>query len=350
MSLNLSVCYGGLFLESPIVVGACPITTDDQTRTNLEIAGAGAIVLPSLFEEQVIAWTQKLGQPATDRDLELVARSKRLNVRAACRDADTYLALVNRAGTMQSIPIIASMNGYSHSGWLDFAGELQAAGAAGIEINIHGSTLDYRLSPNQIEDAIVGALAELKQSISVPLFVKLQPAGISIPHLARRSCSGTDGMVLYGRSPVTDICLDSLRLKSTWNLTEPGSACQLLEPLMEVHAACPSMSLAASGGIASTEDVLKVFLAGADVAMVTSELYRSGPSVVRQLLDGLTTYLEHHQFQSLLDLQLHRPLKFDSDEARELYTEALAARVCSNPSKPAYRNVYGDRWGHPTAS
>lgn len=350
MNLNLSVCYGGLFLDSPVVVGACPMTTDDQTRTNLEIAGAGAIVLPSIFEEQVIAWTQKLGQPTTERDRELVARSKRLDIRAACPDADTYLALVNRASSLQNIPIIASMNGFTHSGWLDFAGELQAAGAAGIELNVHGATHDYRQNPQQIEDSIVDAFAELKQSISVPLFVKLQPAGISIPHLARRSCSGADGFVLYGRSPATDICLDSLRLKSSWNLTDPGTATQLLDPLMQVHEACPSMSLAASGGIASSEDVIKVLLAGADVAMVTSELYRSGPGVVRRLLDGLVTYLEHHQYQSLLDLQLQRPINFSSDEARELYTEALAARVCSNPSKPAISNVHGDRWGHPTTS
>ncbi len=324
------------------------MTTEDQVRTNMEIAGAGAIVLPSIFEEQVIAWTQELGQPTTARDQELVARSQRLPIRAACRDADTYLALVNRASSLQNIPIIASMNGFTHSGWLDFAGELQAAGAAGIELNVHGAALDYRKSPNQIEDSIVDALAELKQSISVPLFVKVQAAGLSVPHLARRTCSGADGLVLYGRSPATDICLDSLRLKSSWNLTTPGSATHLLDPLLQVHGACPSIALAASGGIASSEDVIKVLFAGADVAMVTSELYRSGPGAIRRMLDGLVTYLEHHQYQSLLDLQLHRPLNFSSDEERVHYTEALAARVCSNPSKPAISDVHGDRWGHPS--
>ncbi|TWU22285.1 dihydroorotate dehydrogenase 2 [Novipirellula galeiformis] len=333
MKIDLSTAYGGLILDSPIVVGASPMVSDEQTRSSLEAAGAGAVVLPSVFEEQVIRWTQKMGRPITEREQALLARSERFRIRSAGEGAEDYLALVERASSQLSIPVIASLNGYSANGWLDFAGELEQAGAAGVELNVyHAPVSDYRGS-GEIEDSIVAAVGEVNEAISIPLFIKFERVGVSLPHLARRVCSGANGFVVYGRGPDTDICLESLKLKSFWSLTAPGSAIQLLNPIMRVHATCPAMSIAASGGIASCEDVIKVLLAGADVAMITSELYRSGPTTIRTLIDGLVAFLQRHHFKSLRDLQLHRPLEFANDQERVHYIAALSARL--NVASPA---------------
>ncbi|EMI16507.1 dihydroorotate dehydrogenase 2 [Rhodopirellula maiorica SM1] len=327
MSIDLATHYGGLTLRTPIVVGACPLSTDDHMRTRLQAAGAGAIVLPSVFEEQVIDWTQKMGRPITYREKALLARSERLKIRSACSDANSYLALLKRASSQLDIPVIASMNGYAANGWLDYAGELQEADAAAIELNVHHPPVDEHSGSGEIEESIVAAIEEIDQAISIPLFVKIERVGVSLPHLARRVCSGASGFVLYGRGPDTDICLDNLKLKSTWSLTSPGSAIQLVDPIMRVHSHCPAMSIAASGGIASSDDVIKVLLAGADVAMVTSELYRSGPEVIGKLIDGLIEFLKRHQFNSINDLQLNRPIEFADEESRVHYVAALSAKL-----------------------
>ncbi|GAA5509645.1 dihydroorotate dehydrogenase [Novipirellula caenicola] len=327
MSIDLATHYGGLTLRSPIVVGACPLSTDDHMRARLQAAGAGAIVLPSIFEEQVIDWTKKVGRPITYRERKLLARSERLKIRSTCTDADGYLALVKRATSQLDIPVIASMNGYAANGWLDYAGELQEADAAAIELNVHHPPVNEYSGSGQIEESIVAAIEEIDQAIAIPLFVKIERIGVSLPHLARRVCSGASGFVVYGRGPDTDICLENLKLKSMWSLTSPGSAIQLIDPIMRIHSNCPAMSIAASGGIASSEDVIKVLLAGADVAMVTSELYRSGPDVIGKLIDGLVEFMKQHQFNSINDLQLNRPIEFADEEARVHYVAALSARL-----------------------
>ncbi len=334
MSIDLSTNYGGLMLRTPIVVGACPLATDDHMRARLQAAGAGAIVLPSVFEEQVIEWTQKMGRPITYREKSLLARSKRLKIRSACKDADSYLALLKRATSQLDIPIIASMNGYAANGWLDYAGELQEADAAAIELNVHHPPVNEHAGSGEIEESIVAAIEEIDQAISIPLFIKIERVGVSLPHLARRVCSGASGFVLYGRGPDTDICLENLKLQSTWSLTTPGSAIHLIDPIMRVHSHCPAMSIAASGGIASSEDVIKVLLAGADAAMVTSELYRSGPAVIEKLLDGLVEFLKRQKFSSLIDLQMRRPIEFAHEEERVHYVAALSARLNIVPPNP----------------
>ena len=347
MSFDLSTQYGGLFLHSPVVVSASPLAMDEQTRAALETAGAGAIVLPSIFEEQVIQWAEREGQLISKRDEILLKRSNRVCFPGACQDAESYLALVNRASAQLAIPVIASLNGYTASGWLDFAGKLQEAGAAGIELNVHQAPIDEFQGSNEIENRIIDAIAEVKQAISIPLFVKLQRGYLSIPHLARRACSGADGFVLHGRQPDTDICLDTLRLNTTWSLSPPGNAVQLIAPIMRTHRYCPAMSIAASGGIATCEDLIKVLLAGADVAMVTSEIYRRGPDVIRTLIDGLVVFLEKHHFQSLRGLQLQRPIEFDDDQERVAYINALSSRIGTERPPTDTPPTLCDRYGHP---
>ena len=349
MSISISVNYGGLVLRSPIVVGACPLTENEQSRFAMESAGAGAIVLPSLFEEHVIRWSQKFGRPLSPREQDLLECAGKHSVRSDIgSDAETYLSLVNRAGAQQSIPVIASLNGYTAGGWADFAGELQEAGAGGVELNIHHpSTRDYD-GPRALEDEMLEMIQDVNAAISIPLFVKLGRNFTSMPHLARRLLSGVQGLVMHGRSPDVDICLDSIRLNTAWGLTASGSITQSLGRILQVHSYCPALPIAASGGIGSPEDVIKSLLAGADVAMITSAVYRNGPDVIRNLCDGLIHFMKRHQLSSMADLQRIRPIEFANPEERRSYMAALSARTNALATHDTVGPVRGDRFGHPT--
>ncbi len=281
MTIDLTTNYGGLQLASPIVVGACPLTANEQTRGVIESSGAGAIVLPSLFEEQVIRWCKRAGRTLSQRDRDLLESTKRMRADTADNNAESYLSIVNRASTQLSIPVIASLNGYIASSWIDFAGELQEAGANGIEVNIQQPPPSEYDGPREVEETVVEIVREMDAAITIPLFLKLSRDYTSIPHLARRLLSGVQGLVLHGRSPDVDICPDTLKLNTSWGLTQPGSIVQSLGAIMRVHAYCPAIGIAATGGIGSADDVFRALLAGADVAMVTSVLYREGANTVR---------------------------------------------------------------------
>ena len=320
---------------------------NEHTRLAMQNAGAGAIVLPSLFEEQVIEWSEKIGRTVTDRERAIMAQSKRTQHHWACPDADSYLALVNRSSTLQGIPIIASLNGFTAGGWMDFAGELQEAGAAAIELNVHqGRATDYE-SSSEIETTILDAVRDINASIQIPLFVKLGRNFTSIPHIARQLLSGASGLVLHGRAPSVDLCLDTLKLASRWRLTRADEEPDSLEMLMQVHGYCPAMPLAASGGIGHADHLIKALMAGADVAMVTSAIYREGPDVIRNLLDGLTRFMESHHMPSIADLQTRRPLQFNSDEERAAYITALTAHLDATETQVTTPTLHADRWGHP---
>ncbi|TWU46146.1 Dihydroorotate dehydrogenase B (NAD(+)), catalytic subunit [Rubripirellula tenax] len=327
MQLQLKTSFGGLSLASPVIVGACPMSLNEQARLSMQNAGAGAIVLPSLFEEQVIQWSRKTGRVIPAREANILARAQRTQHNWACPDAETYLACVNRASSLQEIPIIASLNGFTAGGWTDFAGELQEAGAAAIELNVHPlRSSEYESSAN-IETTILDAVRDINAAISIPLFVKLGRNFTSIPHLARQLLSGAQGMVLYGRTPTVDICLDNIKAATRWKLTSASSEPESLDILMQVHGYCPAMPLAASGGISHADHLIKALLAGADVAMVTSAIYREGPDIIRSMIDGLNRFMETHRIQTLAELQTQRPIEFNSHEDRACYISALAARL-----------------------
>lgn len=333
MRPNLQANFGGLRLASPVIVGACPISMNEQTREALQNAGAGAIVLPSLFEEQVIQWSVATGRSVTERERNILNESRGIhgNLRPednwAVPDAESYLSLVNRASSTQPIPIFASLNGFTAGGWMDFAGELQEAGASAIELNLHHTRCRDYESSMEIETTILDAVRDINAAITIPLFVKLGRDFTSIPHIAQQLLSGAQGMVLYGRSPSVDICIDTMKLISRWRLSTDDTLPDYLDTLIQVHGFCPAMPLAASGGISHADHLIKALLAGADVATVTSAVYRDGPEVIRSMLVGLADFMKDHDMQTLGDLQTSRPLEFSSVEQRAAYIAALTARL-----------------------
>jgi dihydroorotate dehydrogenase (fumarate) len=348
MSFDLQTKFGGLVLASPVIVGACPLSINEHTRLAMLAAGAGAIVLPSLFEEQVIKWSLGIGRSITDREKSILDQQERSQHHWACPDAESYLSLVNRASSLHPIPIIASLNGFTAGGWMDFAGDLQAAGASAIELNVHHTrSRDYK-SGAEIETTILDAVREINAAITIPLFVKLGHNFTSIPHLACQLMSGAQGLVLHGRAPMVDICLDTLKLASRWQITSELADIGSLDTLMQVHSYCPAMPLAASGGISHADHLIKSLLAGADAVMVTSAIYREGPDVIRSLLDGLTHFMEQHHLQNLRDLQTQRPLEFSSCEERAAYVAALTAHLDESDVDAGLFNLHADRWGHRT--
>ena len=347
MPLDLSTNFGGLKLHSPIIVGSCPLTANTQNRIALESAGAGAVVLPSLFEEHVIAWRLQGGGIATDRERGLLDRMTQIMRDALVPNVETYLAILNRASVQSNIPVIASLHGGTDGNWLDFAGELQDTGANAIELNVHHRPDNDYDEPRELEDQVVELVKTIRASISVPLFLKLHREYTAVSHLARRLVSGVQGLVLYARDPEIDIALDSLKLQCKWGMSPPGVVSPTLRALMSVYGHCPAMPLAGNGGIGRPEDVIKTLLAGADAAMIVSAVYREGPDIIRTMLDGLTQFMESHQIGSLNELQSKRPMEFNSVEDRLNTIEGLSPKPELNSIGEGEHVIQADKWGHP---
>ncbi|WP_372718211.1 dihydroorotate dehydrogenase [Novipirellula sp.] len=347
MTLDLSTNFGGLKLRTPIIVGSCPLTANPQNRIALERSGAGAVVLPSLFEEHVIAWRIGNGGSATEREQRLIDRITGMTRQALVPNVETYLAMLNRASVQSNIPVIASLHGGTDGNWLDFAGELQDTGADAIELNVHHRPDNDYDKPRELEDQVVELVKTIRTSISVPLFLKLHREYTAVSHLARRLVSGVQGLVLYARDPEIDIALDSLKLQSKWGMSSPGVISPTLRALMSVYGHCPAMPLAGNGGIGRPEDVIKTLLAGADVAMIASAVYREGPDVIRTMLDGLTQFMECNRVCSLNELQSKRPMEFTSEEDRLNTIEGLSPTPCWIGVSNGEHVIQGDRWGHP---
>jgi len=345
MSLDLSTNFGGLVLRSPIMVAACPLTANVQNRIAMESAGVGAMVLPSLFEEQVVAWKAKHSGVVTPREQRVLDHAEGVTRNSAIPDAQTYLAMVNCASVQSSVPIIASLNGQTDGDWLDFAGELQEAGADAIEFSVHHRPLNQYDDPREIETEVADFARRIDASITVPLFLKLHREYTSVSHLARRLVSGCQGLVLFARDPEIDISLDDCSVQTSWQLSQSGFLSPMIRALMSVYGSCPSMPLVGSGGIGSSQDLIKVLLGGADAAMVCSAVYREGPDVIRKMLDGLTRFMEHNRIRTLNELQAKRPLEFSGEQDRMNMINGLQTRPEVIRARATHTHPMTPTWG-----
>ncbi len=300
MSIDLSTRYLGLPLKNPLVVSACPLTANLDTLRRLEDAGAAAAVMPSLFEEQLVHDELELFEYYEGPSESFPeAQSYFPEIEGYDPGPDTYLRTIENARNAVGIPIIGSLNGTSKGGWIRYAQMIQQAGASALELNIYLVTTDPDSSCVDVESRYLELVVAVRESISIPLAVKIGPHFSSVPNMARKlAFAGADGLVLFNRFLQPDIDLDTLTVTPHLVLSTSD---ELRLPLrwIAILRGQLHISLAATTGVHSPQDVLKLILAGADATMTASSLYKNGPEHIGTLVEGLRNWMEAKEYASI---------------------------------------------------
>jgi dihydroorotate dehydrogenase (fumarate) len=316
--VDLTTTYLGLTLRSPIVASPSPLTGTLDGIRRLARAGAGAIVLPSVFEEQVWRFSERL----LARNPDGIGRLDRVSSYPPAPavnldDAADAFDLIRAAVDAVDVPIIASLNGGGSGGWPVYAHGLQQAGAAAIELNIYDIAADVGASAATVEDRYAEILASVKSVVTIPVAVKLPPWFSSVGAIATRLVdAGADGLVLFNRFLQPDIdperlaVTSAMRLSSSYESTLPMTWIALLRGRVDA-------SLAATTGVEGPADVARFLLAGADVVMTASAVLRHGPEYVTELTDGLVSWMRSKEFSTV-------------DAVRGLLSEALGSDAASH--------------------
>jgi dihydroorotate dehydrogenase (fumarate) len=304
MSVDLRTRYLGLELENPLVVSACPLTAQVETLCRLEEAGAAAAVMPSLFEEQIVhdqmEFFEYYEDPANSfrEALTYFPELETYNP-----GPDSYLRSIEAAKAAVTMPIIGSLNGTSRGGWIRYARMIQEAGADALELNIYLVATDPEHSAADVEARYLELVRSVRETVSIPMAVKIGPFFSSLPHLARRLVqSGADGLVMFNRFLQPDIDLETLAVRPNLVLSTSD---ELRLPLrwIAILRGQLEISLAATSGVHTPQDVLKLLLAGADVTMSASALYKNGPGHIRTLLEGVRFWLEEKEYRSVAQMK-----------------------------------------------
>ncbi len=297
---SLATVYMGLHLTNPIVPSASPLSRDLDGIKRLAEAGAGAITLYSLFEEQIEREARLLDEVIEDaryRSPEAIDVFPELAHYR--RDEDAYLELIRAAKSAVAIPVIASLNGYSPGGWTRYAKLFQEAGADAIELNIYYIPTNPFVQGGVVEEMYVDIVKDVKAQVSIPVAVKLSPYFSAPASMAQRLvAAGADGLALFNRFYQPD--LDIKALETRRQLTLSTSA-ELLLPLrwIAILYGRVNASLALTTGIHTWEDVVKAIMAGADVANVCSVLLRAGPEKIKELIADVAIFMSARGYDSL---------------------------------------------------
>jgi len=302
--MDLSTTYLGFRLPHPLVPGACPLGWDLAMIRRLEDAGAPAIILPSLFEEQIEA--DALGT-VHHMDVHEYAHAEALSYFPLADDfvmgPDRYLEHVHRVKTAVSVPVIGSLNGTSVAGWLAYARLIQDAGADALELNFYHVATDPHESSAEVEQRLIDIVASIKSTVRIPVAVKLSPFFSSLAHLARRlDLAGADGLVLFNRFYQPDIDPDALSAVPRLHLSHPDELLLRLRWLAILSGRLRA-SLSATGGAHSGLDALKAVMAGAHSVQMVAALLMNGPEHLRLARRDLSHLLEEREYESLEQAQ-----------------------------------------------
>ena len=329
MATDLNVFYLKLPLKSPIVIGACHLTLELESVCQMISCGAGAVVLPSIYQEQI-----------AHRD----ESHSRYN-----GGPDQYLKSIQEIKRLANIPVIASMNGYCDGSWLEYAKLIEVNGADAIELNLQPNISNPAQRSEEIEEQLCEMVRRVCDSVSIPVAVKLSPRFTNLANMAHRlQVLGAAGVVLFAHETKWEVAINRLQWTSHWELTPVDSLGATVTGIIHAGLSGLDLSIAASGGVRTAEDAMKAMIAGADVVMITSEIYRSGPEAISRMVHGLERLIESQGFHSLAQLQQARP-KPESRSQRSIRSESINPITRSTTYRdptPVVEQKSGDRYGH----
>jgi dihydroorotate dehydrogenase (fumarate) len=294
----------GMTLRSPLVVSASPLSEKIDNIKKMEDAGAGAVVLFSLFEEQIrqemasFDYFMQRGSNSFAEALSYFPTPVQYRV-----GIDNYLELILRATECCDLPVIGSLNGITPSGWVDYARSFQEAGASGIELNIFFIPADLSLSGEEVEQRYLDILKLVKEAVNIPVALKLNPYFSSLGNMAKRmSDAGADGLVLFNRFYEPDFDIDTLEIAHSLELSSSNEIRLPLQWLGILYGKIRS-SLAATTGVQGSTEVIKYLLAGANVVMTASCLFKKGIPYIYQMLAELEEWMRARDFHSVEEMR-----------------------------------------------
>lgn len=301
---DLTTTYLGLKLKNPIVISSSPLSRKVDSARRLEEAGAAAIVMYSLFEEQIIHESLELDYYLTRGTNHYAeALSYLPDIGNYSIGPEAYVENLRQIKEAVSIPVIGSLNGVSTGGWIEYAKRIEEAGADALELNIYYLPTDPNLTSGQIEEADVTLVRDVKAKVNIPVAVKLSPFYTALPNLIRRMTEGgADGFVLFNRFYQPDFDLESLEVVPHLVLSHSDEMRLPLRWIALLYGHFKA-DFALTSGIHSHEDILKAVMAGASVTMMTSELLRNGVKRVTKLLEDLAFWMEDHEYESITQMK-----------------------------------------------
>ncbi|MBZ4193586.1 MAG: dihydroorotate dehydrogenase-like protein [Candidatus Contendobacter sp.] len=302
--MDLRTTYMGMELKHPIVASSSPLSGSVANIKRLEDAGASAVVLFSLFEEQLkhdSAAMEHLMTAGTESFAESLSYFPEVDDYTV--GPDTYLDLLRRSSAAVDIPVIGSLNGITNTGWIEYAQLMQQAGARGIELNIYYIPADLTTSSREVEERYLDIVKAVKAAVTVPVAVKLSPFFSAIGSMAKSlDDAGADALVLFNRFYQPDFDLDRLEVAPNLQLSTPD---EIRLPLLWIAVLYGKLraSLGATRGVHTPIEVVKYLMAGADAVMTTSALLKNGVNYISTLRDGLKTWMEIHQYESVAQMK-----------------------------------------------
>ncbi|PLX28319.1 MAG: dihydroorotate dehydrogenase [Ignavibacteria bacterium] len=302
--MDLTTTYMGLQLKNPIVPSASPLSRDLDNIKRMEDAGASAIVMYSLFEEQIEHEQKALdhfltqGTESFQEAMSYFPEAEDYNL-----GPEEYLAHITAAKEATAIPIIGSLNGVSAGGWLEYAKRIEEAGADALELNVYYIPTNSAYDANEIENIYLEDLKRIKGGISIPVAMKLSPYFSSVANMAKKlDDAGADALVLFNRFYQPDFDLDELEVVPSINLSTPAENRLPLRWIAILYGQIKA-NMAATTGIHTAIDALKMLMAGADVAMLCSVLLEKGPQEIATVLNDLQKWMEEKEYESVTQMK-----------------------------------------------
>lgn len=325
--IDFSTTYLGMTLKNPLVPSASPLSRNLDSARRLEDSGASALVMYSLFEEELRAEDAMLDRFVVHGELGHGEATSFLPDHGNFKSGlDAYLEQLQRLKSHLAIPVVASLNGVSDSGWVDLGKELQEGGADALELNIYHVVADAAQSAEQIESRYVELLKRLKSSVSIPIVMKLSPFFSALPGFVKRLEShGAAGVSLFNRFYQPDINLDERSMQDSLNLSTPDEVLLRLRWLAILRDQT-NLTLTATGGVYRATDALKMILAGADVVHMASSLLQHGPARLTDILAGMRAWMEENEYASIAQMKGSMSLgklRDPSAVVRESYVRVL---------------------------